>query len=203
MLGYYVACPHCSGQLYDDGSLVGQLVMCPNCRGQFQMPMTLPAGVQPVIPSVVTTHSASSEYRRSFRRRRPNKAGLYITLALITIGGFSLAWIGNQIEDHFNRKLNPEPATQSWHDKGYERGFGFGRSDSNNPHDPDPELAFLNTAFITFWVVLTAGGLLFMSLPGIEGLKSNTVSGAVIGTFYLAILWGTVGFIIIIIYTVW
>jgi len=58
-------------------------------------------------------------------------------------------------------------------------------------------------AFITFWVVLTAGGLLFMSLPGIEMLKSDTFSGAVFGTFYLAILWGTVGFIIIMIYTVW
>ena len=61
----------------------------------------------------------------------------------------------------------------------------------------------MNTAFVTFWVVLTACVLLLISLPGIAMLKSNTVSGAVIGGFYLVVLWGTVGFTIFVIATVW
>jgi hypothetical protein len=52
-------------------------------------------------------------------------------------------------------------------------------------------------------VVLTACVLLLISLPGIAMLKSNTVSGAVIGGFYLVVLWGTVGFTIFVIATVW
>lgn len=38
MSGYYVACPRCTNQLYDDGQLAGELVMCPHCTQQFQMP---------------------------------------------------------------------------------------------------------------------------------------------------------------------
>ncbi len=33
-----VICPHCRGQMVNDGTLNGQIVACPHCHGQFQMP---------------------------------------------------------------------------------------------------------------------------------------------------------------------
>lgn len=55
-----VVCPHCRGQMFDDGRLAGQVVCCPHCRNQVQMPYT-PFMQSPIINTFEP--SASRSYR--------------------------------------------------------------------------------------------------------------------------------------------
>lgn len=85
MSGYYVACPRCANQLYDDGQLSGDLVMCPRCGQQFQMPAA-GLGSSPA----VEIRPAPSPTRSSHQRKRAPALPVYKQLlfggALTIIG---------------------------------------------------------------------------------------------------------------------
>lgn len=66
MMGYYVACPRCANQLFDDGQMSGCVVVCPHCQQQFQMPV--PQVVR--VASNEPTSPEPIEVRVSSRRTR-------------------------------------------------------------------------------------------------------------------------------------
>lgn len=76
MSGYYVACPRCTNQLYDDGQLAGELVMCPRCGQQFQMPAR-DVGASPAVAILSTASSTRSS------RQRKRSAGLPVYQQLL------------------------------------------------------------------------------------------------------------------------
>lgn len=71
-----VACPHCSHQLQDDGTLRGQAVACPACGGQFQMPQLVVARQGLVIP-----------------RRRTDYTGVIVVAVALALTGVVAAAI--------------------------------------------------------------------------------------------------------------
>lgn len=77
MSGYYVACPRCAKQLYDDGQLAGELVMCPHCTQQFRMP-SLGIAQPPPVPNtselaIQATSSALPRSKASLTRYQRSK----------------------------------------------------------------------------------------------------------------------------------
>lgn len=63
-----VACPYCSGEVYQAPDLMGRLVTCPHCSGQFKMPENIVA--EPFNPYRVDTSSGSE-----LRIRKPSRLG--------------------------------------------------------------------------------------------------------------------------------
>lgn len=86
MFGYYVACPRCTNQLYDDGQLAGELVMCPRCGQQFQMPAR-DVGAPPAVAILSTASSTRSS------RQRKRTAGLPVYQQLLFGGALTVIGI--------------------------------------------------------------------------------------------------------------
>lgn len=127
MTRYLVTCPQCGRQLFDDGSLSGQLVICPSCNGQFQI-VAQPVEPPPLATPDITPSIRTGGLSRPHSRNESNKTGLYIALIMLAIGGFAVSWIATQIANDTERKpkrgLKTKPAT--WDDKGYRAGFEVG-----------------------------------------------------------------------------
>ena len=91
-----VACPHCSAQVANYGTLAGQVVSCHHCRQHFQMPPLQP----PAATSTFDLGEEPEEPARRPKRRRRSSGGTWaavgcslLILAVLGVFALGLAWV--------------------------------------------------------------------------------------------------------------
>lgn len=88
-----VACPHCRGQIQNDGRLAGQSVNCPHCARQFTMPHPVIATTPPQPDPLSFTSPGPTNVQVNFRERRQQSNSLGIAAIVLGIVGLLFSWL--------------------------------------------------------------------------------------------------------------
>ncbi len=127
-------CPHCNGQIQDDGTLAGQQVSCPHCTRLLVMPSLPPEGLPLPLsnasdnpfhidtsssnpsPSTGNTYSQrGGQQGRSRSRKKKNNKVLYIVLGVGAL--FVLGVVGAAVDEGSTSKTDFKNNTKSYKGK--------------------------------------------------------------------------------------